>query len=499
MSEASAPERAIRQYVEQQGGTTEAIVRHLLTTFGVDEDDEEGREAIAVRLTAAGLYLDRPLRGLGSDDPVRLSLAPSASDDAATVQAASPETTTNEPPSEEATFASPSPAPPAASPPPTTDPSSSPASGLQSRGWVRVSERQRLPLLTSLACAGLLIIGGFGPWVTFGPISVAGTAGDGWLVIASGALAAGLLGRLNSRRGQFDRLDWFIPVAAAVGAVIVLMDIVEILDSELIAVGWGAWAAAIGGTVLVASSIYLMVPTAVRLVAAIIAALVVEGGGLAAGEATSDESESSNAADAADDSTLFDEPDEEEAPPSPEIRVTEQGFSQTDTGTSYAAVLRNPSAKLAATDVEVTVNLLDDAGTVVSTETASVAAIPPDSEFGIGGTGYVEGEQVTRIQVRAKAAEGSEDSLELARADSIRIIDSEFSRDARAQITNSGRKRLSSIADIFFVFRDDAGQVVGGAQTFPNADIPPDSKAAVETTDVPKSATRAEVYVDPEG
>jgi hypothetical protein len=339
-----------------------------------------------------------------------------------------------------------------------------------------------------------LIIGGFGPWVNFGPISVAGTAGDGWFVITSGVLAAGFLGRLNSRRGQFHRLDWFIPLAAAVGAVIVLVDIVEILDSELVRVGWGAWVAAIGGTVLVASSIYLMFPTAGRLVGGIIA-LAVAGGGLAAGAATSGESERSNAAD---DSTLFDEPDEEKAPPAPKIRVTEQGFSQTKSGTSYAAVLRNPSTELAATNIEVTVNMLDDAGTVVSTETASVAAIPPDSDFGVGGTGYLEGEQVAKIQARAKATEGSEESFELARADSIRIIDSEFSRDARAQITNSGRKPLSSITDIFFVFRDDAGQLVGGAQTFPNADIPPENKAAVETSDVPKSATHAEVYVDPE-
>lgn len=366
------------------------------------------------------------------------------------------------------------------------------------RSWVRVSDPQRVPLLVALVCAGLLIIGGFGPWVKFGPLSAAGTEGDGWFAIAGGALAAGLLARLNSRRGQSEGVDWLIPIAGAIGAVIVLLDIVEISDSDLVTVGWGAWATAIGGTALVASSIYLMSPTTGRLTVAIIAAVVVASGGVATGQATSDETDSSNAADDSERSLFDDEEAEEEAPPAPKVRVAEQGFSQTDSGTSYAALLKNPSPDLAAMGVEVTINLLNEAGTVVSTETASIAAIPPSTTFGVGGTGYVEGEQVAKIQVRAKATEGSEKSVRLARANSIRIVDSEFSRDARAQITNDGRKALSSIADVFFVFRDDGGTLVGGSQTFPTTDVPPGSKAAVETSDVPKSATRAEVYVDPE-
>jgi hypothetical protein len=45
----------------------------------------------------------------------------------------------------------------------------------------------------ALASAVLIAIGGFGPWVTFLGFSVAGTEGDGWIVIVASAVAAGLV------------------------------------------------------------------------------------------------------------------------------------------------------------------------------------------------------------------------------------------------------------------------------------------------------------------
>jgi hypothetical protein len=70
----AAAEQVIREHLEQNG-ETEARVRHLLTSFRVDASDEEGRARIAESLASAGVEVDRPLAGLGEDEPVRLSLA----------------------------------------------------------------------------------------------------------------------------------------------------------------------------------------------------------------------------------------------------------------------------------------------------------------------------------------------------------------------------------------------------------------------------------------
>jgi hypothetical protein len=57
-----------------QNGQTEARVRHLLVTFGVDPGDSEGRERIEGSLAAAGVEVDRPLAGLDEEEAVRLSV-----------------------------------------------------------------------------------------------------------------------------------------------------------------------------------------------------------------------------------------------------------------------------------------------------------------------------------------------------------------------------------------------------------------------------------------
>ena len=41
-----APEQRIRDYLDDNGGETQATVQHLLSTFQVGEHDTEGRERI---------------------------------------------------------------------------------------------------------------------------------------------------------------------------------------------------------------------------------------------------------------------------------------------------------------------------------------------------------------------------------------------------------------------------------------------------------------------
>ncbi len=68
--------RVIRRYLDDQGGSTDARVHHLLSTFEVDDDDAAGRDRIVAELSEEGVRLDRPLEGLGPDEQIVLS-APS--------------------------------------------------------------------------------------------------------------------------------------------------------------------------------------------------------------------------------------------------------------------------------------------------------------------------------------------------------------------------------------------------------------------------------------
>jgi hypothetical protein len=363
-------------------------------------------------------------------------------------------------------------------------------------GWLRVRENQRVPFWAAVVSALLLVLGGFGPWVKLGPISAAGTDGDGWFLIAGGVVAGALLLRLNSRRGERDRIAWLIPIAGAVGAIAVLIDLVEIQKSDFVTVGWGAWLGAIAGTALVGVSVYLLFPAVRGSIAAVLASLAVAGGGVAVGIATAEDTSFS---DSGSETDIFSTEDTtQEAPPPPSIDVTDRGFSQDNGSASYGVVLRNSSTDLGAMGVTVTVNLLDSVGTVISTETAEVAAIPPSSEFGVAGSSSIEGEQVARLEIIAEATEGDETPPELPTAGSVRLIDGDFGREARVEIANTLTEPLSSIADVFFLFRNTSGKIIGGEQTFPDADIPPSGRAAVEAMEIPEATAEAEVYVDAE-
>jgi hypothetical protein len=71
----SSPEHTIRRYLDEHGGVTDASVRHLLTTFGVAEGDQSGRNRITGALAGVGVAINRPLAYLGSDEQVRLVVA----------------------------------------------------------------------------------------------------------------------------------------------------------------------------------------------------------------------------------------------------------------------------------------------------------------------------------------------------------------------------------------------------------------------------------------
>jgi hypothetical protein len=107
-----------------------------------------------------------------------------------------------------------------------------------------------------IAAAGM-IIGGFGPWATaLGFVSVNGTHGDGWLVIAAGVVGLVVLWKnAQSRRAGSGLI---LAALAGVGAAVVtIADLGQIEGREGVEPAWGIYAAMFGGMALAVAAIAL--------------------------------------------------------------------------------------------------------------------------------------------------------------------------------------------------------------------------------------------------
>jgi hypothetical protein len=111
-----------------------------------------------------------------------------------------------------------------------------------------------------------MIIGGFGPWATaLGFVSVNGTQGDGWLVIAAG-VAGLLLLWAEARSRQGGGLLLAAGLAGAGGAAVAIYYLAQIEsaqgelfgeDVDLIDPAWGLYASILGGATLVVAAFVL--------------------------------------------------------------------------------------------------------------------------------------------------------------------------------------------------------------------------------------------------
>jgi hypothetical protein len=115
-----------------------------------------------------------------------------------------------------------------------------------------------------LLSATAMVLGGLGPWATaFGALSVSGTSGDGWLLIAGGAVAVALTVVHVRRQG---RARWpmivvgLIGSGCAIAAIIDLGDIASATDGsdllgDAVSPGWGIWLSVASSASLALASI----------------------------------------------------------------------------------------------------------------------------------------------------------------------------------------------------------------------------------------------------
>jgi hypothetical protein len=115
--------------------------------------------------------------------------------------------------------------------------------------------------------AAAMVIGGFGPWATaLGFVSVNGTQGDGWILIAAGVAALAALWREGQSRSGGAALV-LAGVAGAIGAAVAITDFTAIQNAsqgelfgesfDAVDAAWGIYAAMIGSVVLAAAMVGL--------------------------------------------------------------------------------------------------------------------------------------------------------------------------------------------------------------------------------------------------
>jgi hypothetical protein len=191
-----------------------------------------------------------------------------------------------------------------------------------------------------------------------------------------------------------------------------------------------------------------------------------------------------------------------EAAPAPELRVAEQGVTNTGEGASYGLIVENPSTDTDAVEVEVTINLVGGGDDIVKTETQNLIGVPAGEQVAVGGESDTSGDRVRRMDVTVTASEGAAaGELTLPEASRAKILRDEFGfTTVRVQVHNTMDTPLSAITDVFAVLRDSSGKIVGGVSGYPEADIQPGARAAVELVsfaDV-SQATSADASADGE-
>jgi hypothetical protein len=167
--------------------------------------------------------------------------------------------------------------------------------------------------------------------------------------------------------------------------------------------------------------------------------------------------------------------DEEESPPSNGGDVVadadRQGFRQYETDyddgplVSYGVILEN-TADSVARHLELRISFLDDAGTVVGTDDAYVTAIPPGESLGIGGEMVEVTGEAAEMQVTADVTQwAAPDDYGTITVDNIEVNESEYDTSVVFDAESTYPYDLMS-TEVYAIFHDADGAIVGGAQDF---------------------------------
>ncbi len=118
----------------------------------------------------------------------------------------------------------------------------------------------------TLAGFVVIIIGVFGPWATVSFMgfsdSISGTNSEFFgtfvLILSIIGLAAVLVYALGNVNIQLSQLMWGLVALAVIIDLLVLIDFIDVLTTDMVGVGWGLWLTLIGAIALSAGAIVPM-------------------------------------------------------------------------------------------------------------------------------------------------------------------------------------------------------------------------------------------------
>lgn len=187
-----------------------------------------------------------------------------------------------------------------------------------------------------------------------------------------------------------------------------------------------------------------------------------------------------------------------------DIEVVESGFStfvayDDSTRASWAAIVSNPNGSpWLATSIDLTVTMLDDQGSVLASESDSLAVLLPGQSGAVTGTTLDDVDGLTDLRVQARVrdwerAPGPYGSFETS---DITVRQDDFGGwSVTGQVASTFTEDFEDVYGVA-VFRDAEDRIVGGAFTF--IDFVPgggDTSFQIDSFDDIEQVASSEVYV----
>ena len=180
---------------------------------------------------------------------------------------------------------------------------------------------------------------------------------------------------------------------------------------------------------------------------------------------------------------------ETQPPPAPSdnggVAVKESGFSQRGTVVGIGLILSNKSRTDDLLDVDPRIQILDQRGNILTTlEAIPISVIPAgDQSFYFGGSAEVEkGSKASKLNIAFDVGGTQPATSKLPEVRRLRIGTDEYGDIVvRGEVYNGTGQRLLQASEVYFVFFDTAGRVIGG-DGFPwlDSDVPPGQRGSFD-------------------
>ncbi len=185
------------------------------------------------------------------------------------------------------------------------------------------------------------------------------------------------------------------------------------------------------------------------------------------------------------------------------VAVVTSGFSQktiaSSTDISFGVELKNESLAVDAFGISVTATFVDKYGRSVASESHSLTGIPAGKVFYYGG--FVQSNislAVAAMHIAVTATVTEPKKLVLPPVSDVRVTSATLGEDVTGQLTNPYRTPLPSDADVYAVFVDANGKIVGGAQNLAQAQVEPGATVSFSFSEYPPpEIVSAKASVDP--